>query len=51
MKREINSIAQADLAVRYPLIRADSEALAKGLSAEDCAAQSMADASPAYIEI
>jgi ergothioneine biosynthesis protein EgtB len=46
MKREINSIAQADLAARYPLIRAATAALAQGLSAEDCTAQSMADASP-----
>jgi len=46
MKQEINSIAQADLAARYPRIRAGTAALAQGLSAEDCAAQSMADASP-----
>jgi ergothioneine biosynthesis protein EgtB len=40
------SIAQSDLAVRYPQVRGATEALARGLSAEDCAAQSMPDASP-----
>ena len=40
------SIEQADLAVRYPQIREATEALAQGLSAEDCALQSMPDASP-----
>jgi ergothioneine biosynthesis protein EgtB len=40
------SIEQADLAVRYPRVRAATEALAQGLSAEDCALQSMPDASP-----
>ena len=40
------SIEQADLAARYPRIRGATEALAQGLSAEDCALQSMPDASP-----
>ncbi len=40
------SIAQADLAVRYPRVHGATEALAQGLSAEDCALQSMPDASP-----
>ncbi|HUN68649.1 MAG TPA: ergothioneine biosynthesis protein EgtB [Burkholderiales bacterium] len=39
-------IEQADLARRYPLVRGATEALAQGLSAEDCALQSMPDASP-----
>jgi ergothioneine biosynthesis protein EgtB len=46
MKREAHSIAQADLPARYPRVRTDTLALAEGLSAEDCAAQSMPDASP-----
>ncbi len=46
MKRETNSIAQADLAARYPRVRAGTDALTLGLSAEDCALQSMPDASP-----
>ena len=46
MRPENNHIEQADLAVRYPQVRGATEALAQGLSAEDCAAQSMADASP-----
>jgi ergothioneine biosynthesis protein EgtB len=40
------SIEQADLAVRYPQVRGATEALTQGLSAEDCALQSMPDASP-----
>jgi ergothioneine biosynthesis protein EgtB len=40
------SIEQADLAVRYPQVRGATGALAQGLSAEDCALQSMPDASP-----
>jgi ergothioneine biosynthesis protein EgtB len=40
------SIEQADLADRYPQVRGDTETLAQGLSAEDCALQSMPDASP-----
>ena len=43
MKSE--SIRQADLAVRYPRIRAATAARAQGLSAEDSALQSMPDAS------
>jgi len=39
-------IEQATLAARYPDVRAQTEALTLGLSAEDCAAQSMPDASP-----
>jgi ergothioneine biosynthesis protein EgtB len=38
--------AQTSLETRYTAIRAASEALAAGLSAEDCAVQSMPDASP-----
>ena len=40
------SIEQADLAVRFPGVRNATTALAEGLSAEDCAAQSMPDTSP-----
>ncbi len=39
-------IEQANLASRYGQVRATTEALAQGLSAEDCALQSMPDASP-----
>ena len=39
-------IEQADLAARYMRVRAATEALAQGLSPEDCALQSMPDASP-----
>lgn len=46
MHPDSSRIEQADLAVRYPLVRGATAALAAGLSAEDCAAQSMADASP-----
>jgi ergothioneine biosynthesis protein EgtB len=38
--------AQGDLAALYPRVRGATEALAQGLSAEDCAIQSMPDASP-----
>jgi len=46
MKSESTSIAQAGLAASFRRVRAATEALALGLSAEDCAAQSMPDASP-----
>lgn len=46
MKREANPIVQVDLKARYAEVRAATEALVKGLSAEDCALQSMPDASP-----
>ena len=46
MKLDSGRIEQADLGVRYVQIRGATEALAQGLSAEDCALQSMPDASP-----
>jgi len=46
MKPDHVALAQGELAGRYPLIRKASERLAEGLSAEDCALQSMPDASP-----
>ena len=46
MKPDSGRIEQADLAARYARIRGATEALAQGLSAEDCALQSMPDASP-----
>jgi ergothioneine biosynthesis protein EgtB len=46
MHPDSGRIEQADLAVRFPRIRDATTALAEGLSAEDCAAQSMPDASP-----
>ena len=38
--------AQDELASRYPEVRSQSERLCEGLSADDCALQSMPDASP-----
>jgi ergothioneine biosynthesis protein EgtB len=46
MKPDSSRIEQADLARRYRAVRDGTECLALGLSAEDCAAQSMPDASP-----
>lgn len=46
MKPDHAALAQGELAARYPLIRRASERLAESLSAEDCALQSMPDASP-----
>ena len=46
MRPENAAVKQADLAGRYSLIRSATEALLEGLSAEDCALQSMPDASP-----
>ena len=46
MKPDHAALAQGELAGRYPLIRKASEGLAAPLSAEDCALQSMPDASP-----
>jgi ergothioneine biosynthesis protein EgtB len=46
MKPDHAPLAQGELAGRYPSIRKATEALAEGLSAEDCALQSMPDASP-----
>jgi len=46
MKHEPNPVVQPDLQARYAGVRAATEALAQGLSAEDCALQSMPDASP-----
>jgi ergothioneine biosynthesis protein EgtB len=46
MKPDHAALAQDALAERIPLIRKASERLARDLSAEDCALQSMPDASP-----
>ena len=46
MKPEARRIAQADMAARFKVVRRATEELARGLSAEDCALQSMPDASP-----
>ena len=46
MKPDHAPLAQGELAARYPAIRAATEELAGGLSPEDCALQSMPDASP-----
>jgi ergothioneine biosynthesis protein EgtB len=46
MKPDHAPLAQGELARRYPEVRAASESLAAGLSPEDCALQSMPDASP-----
>ena len=46
MKPENAPLAQGELAERFPSIRGATERLAAGLSAEDCALQSMPDASP-----
>jgi ergothioneine biosynthesis protein EgtB len=46
MKPDHAALAQGELAERYPSIRSASGSLAAGLSAEDCALQSMPDASP-----
>jgi ergothioneine biosynthesis protein EgtB len=46
MNPESGRIEQADLAVRFAQVRGATEALAQGLTAEDCALQSMPDASP-----
>jgi ergothioneine biosynthesis protein EgtB len=47
MDADSRQVMQAGLAARYPMVRKASEALTDGLSPEDCAAQSMPDASPA----
>jgi ergothioneine biosynthesis protein EgtB len=46
MKADHGALAQGELAARIPPIREASARLAEGLSAEDCALQSMPDASP-----
>ena len=46
MKPDHAPLAQGELAERFPSIRKTTECLADGLSAEDCALQSMPDASP-----
>ena len=46
MHPDIRLLEQADLARRFAEVRGHTESLARGLSAEDCAAQSMPDASP-----
>ena len=45
MKPDHAPLAQGELAERFPSIRGATERLADGLSAEDCALQSMPDAS------
>ena len=46
MKPDHAPLAQGELAARYPLIRKDTGRLAAPLTPEDCALQSMPDASP-----
>lgn len=46
MKPDHAALAQGELTERYPLIRKASLRLCEDLSAEDCALQSMPDASP-----
>jgi ergothioneine biosynthesis protein EgtB len=46
MKPEHAPLVQGELAEHFPSVREATERLADGLSAEDCALQSMADASP-----
>jgi len=46
MHPESGPLRQSGLALRYPQVRGATEALARGLSAEDCAIQSMPEASP-----
>jgi ergothioneine biosynthesis protein EgtB len=46
MKPDHAPLAQGEQAERFPSIRKATESLADGLSAEDCALQSMPDASP-----
>lgn len=46
MKPDHAALAQGELAARYPSIREASLRLGEGLGAEDCALQSMPDASP-----
>jgi len=46
MHPESGRFQQSDIALRYLQVRGATEALAQGLSAEDCALQSMPDASP-----
>ncbi|MGH8688324.1 MAG: ergothioneine biosynthesis protein EgtB [Burkholderiales bacterium] len=46
MKPDYAPLAQGELVARYPLIRKDTGRLIAPLSAEDCALQSMPDASP-----
>ena len=46
MQADSGRIEQADLAALFSRVRAATERLVQGLSAEDCAIQSMPDASP-----
>jgi ergothioneine biosynthesis protein EgtB len=46
MKPDHAALAQGELAQQFPRVREASATLAAGLSAEDCALQSMPDASP-----
>jgi len=46
MKPDHAPLAQGELGEHFPAIRNATESLAAGLSAEDCALQSMSDASP-----
>ena len=46
MKPEARMVAQADMAARYAWVRGATTRLAERLSPEDCALQSMPDASP-----